>query len=593
MGQSSSRVVLKAIAVKRDRQQPQPPPAPAQGEAEAEAQRQRHRHVRTVRNQRLKIQRELGAAQQTAASARGIVGPATVSVLWVRSRWPTGAPIELWVGCFGDTHRPSGTRPGFITFRQFLQVAAERARALGTCVDAFIEMSFDRSVGPPGARQRRDLSCPRGVTSAYAAGCALSQAAWSLAGAVAPPHAVAAAQTLPNPLGTPGARVHWFDSRPESSTHGMPSGLQKTIYYGPQVDTPSDDVRGRWMRALIGLTEDYAVSVDPQVPADLIDLLATVVGAAGAEWWRRSFQATVARVLKRARKVDPHDLGWLARIVVETQPHKSLSSVLANAADFYLLLRMLVPYAAGAACVAGAPRHCVVYAGTFHTEHVLRVMHAINSAPGGRGDAAQWRRDVTLGRALYEKTSVEVPIGLLLDRIGLGRADGARYVDPPERTDATAHAVRVLRARVDSTQERSMLADLERTADTQQAARQLIDQLVERSITWTDAAWSVWLVLVRAQVSDAAFEHPTAGPGGQIEWVSLGASLVLMLDSVVRGAQPHRSGVALMTGELPVEALGLRAQGAWNETEVEALTAVMRRVALTVPAFVRCLLRRR
>jgi len=586
----SRRVVLRAIGVKRDRQQQ---PAPAQGEAEAEAQR----HVRTVRNQRLKIQRELGEAQQTAMSARGIVGPATVSVLGVRSRWPTGAPIELSVVCFGDTHRPSGTRPGFITFRQFLQVAAERARALGTCVDAFIEMSMDRSVGPPGARQRRDLSCPRGVTSAYsAASCALNQAAWSLAGAVAPPHAVADAQTLPNPLGTPGARVHWFDSRPESSTWQMPSGLEKTIYYGPQVDTPSD---GRWMRALIGLTEDYAVSADPQVPQDLMDVLTTVVGAEGAEWWRRSFQRTVARVLRRARKLHPQDLAWLARIVVETQHETSLSSVLASAADFYLLLRMLVPYAAGEACAAGAPRHCVVYAGTFHTEHVLRVMHAVNCAPGGRGAAPQWRRDVTLGRALYQKTSVEVSIGLLLDRIGLGRVDGAVYVDTPEPDDATAHAVRVLRARVDSPQERAMLTDLERAArfpdddDTQQTARRLIDQLVERSITWTEAAWRVWRVVVRAQVSDPTFEHSSTASGGQVEWVSFGGSLALMFDSVLHGAQPYEAGAALMTGQLPPQALGLRANGVWPVIEADALTAVMRRVALTVPAFVRCVLRRR
>jgi len=398
MGASGSRVVRVPNRAKRGREQP------AAGES----------------TEKSDVQRQLADAQQTAAAAEGIMGPYEAYAAHVVARWPSGAPIELWVLSLGEEHMPHREEPRAITVRQLMQVAAVRARQRGTCVDAYIEASITRAAWRPDGRLvRRDRSMPRQVTGS---GWAITQVAWSMAGAVAAPHDVPAEQTT-NPLGATGARVHWFDARPESiAGYVDESGLIRTIYYGENV--PLDRrVAEEWMATLMGLTDTFCFPDQIAPPPDLVELLLRLVGREATDAWLEAQAVTIKRVSRRARRIPLGDLQWLAGHVIETQPFNTLRAVLANVADFYLMLRMLLPFPAGN-CPAGPPRHCLVYAGSGHTQHVYKILCRIGS---------DWEASVvtwTGGRA--HDTWLEVPIEQLLTSMGLGRSQEGEVVRSTE-----------------------------------------------------------------------------------------------------------------------------------------------------------------
>jgi len=402
MGASKSRVVRVADRAKRGREKP------TAGQREL------------VEAQRADVQRELAEAQHTAAAAEGIMGPCEADAAHVVARWPSGAPIELTVLCLGERHQPHSEEPRTITVRQLMQVAAVRARRGGTCVDAYIEASITRAAWRFGRLVRRDRSMPRQVTGS---GASLLQIAWSMAGAVAAPHDVSA-QLATNPLGTTGARVHWFDARAESiAGYDDESGLNEAIYYGEKV--PLDRrVAEEWMATLMGLSDTLRLPEEPPPPPrDLVKLLRRLGGREAADDWLEAHAQTVERVSRRARRLPSDDLQWLAGHVIETQRTNTLSGVLSNVADFYLMLRMLLPFPAGN-CPAGPPRHCVVYAGNAHTRHVQAILRRIGSDWGA--SVVVW----TGGRA--HDTWLEVPIERLLTSMGLGylASSAATPADP-------------------------------------------------------------------------------------------------------------------------------------------------------------------
>jgi len=400
MGAAKSRVVRVPNHAKRGREQP------AAGESTEQSD----------------VRRQLADAQQTAAAAEGIMGPYEAYAAHVVARWPSGAPIELGVLSLGEAHMPYREEPRAITVRQLMQVAAVRARQRGTCVDAYIEASMTRAAWRDGRRVRRDRSMPRQVTSW---GCSLAQVAWSMAGAVAAPHDVPAQQTI-NPLGATGARVHWFDARPELiagyADASDESGLINVIYYGENVRLDRR-VAEEWMATLMGLTDTFCFPDQIPPPPDLVELLLRLVGREATDAWLRAQAVTIERVSRRARRIPLGDLQWLATHVIETQPHNTLRGVLANVADFYLMLRMLLRFPAGN-CPAGPPRHCLVYAGSSHTRHAQAILRRIGS---------DWEASVvtwTGGRA--HDTWLEVPIEQLLTAMGLGRSQEGDVVQTTE-----------------------------------------------------------------------------------------------------------------------------------------------------------------
>ena len=112
--------------------------------------------------------------------------------------------------------------------------------------------------------------------------------------------------------------------------------------------------------------------------------------------------------------------------IVDTHRETNFAAILANVADFYLLLRMLVPYRAGPVCAAGPPRHCLVYAGAFHTRHVIDILGALCPSPdenarfGARRPHVR-RFDPVSPETRREKNYIEAPIESLLSWMGLAR----------------------------------------------------------------------------------------------------------------------------------------------------------------------------
>jgi len=385
--------------------------------------------------QRRSIQQQLRAAQERAAAALGVVGPSEATAIHAVGRWPSGAPIDLYVLCLGEEHLPASTRPGFLTIRQLMQVAAERARSLGVCVDAFLEESMQRcdfvSVGGNCVPSRADRSRPRGVMHVRTGG--LAQITWSLAGAVPPPHHVETlqAQRLLNPLGETGARVHWFDSRGEcgdiSSEHKRAMGR---AYDGEVIRIDDAATRRRWMLALMGMKPDATPLDRAALPRDFLLQLEQVVGGAAANAWERGHWANFeSRVYKRAQRMHAVDLTHLAETIVDTHRETNFAAILANVADFYLMLRMLVPYRAGPVCAAGPPRHCLVYAGAFHTRHVIDILGALGHSPDenagfGASRPRVRRFDPVSPETRREKNYIEAPIESLLSCMGLAHAAG-------------------------------------------------------------------------------------------------------------------------------------------------------------------------
>lgn len=363
------------------------------------------------RSQAETIDLELASAEDALRGARGVQGPRVATGVQLTARWPSGGAISASVLLLGERHHPDNGRPeDVLSVRQLLQAAGERARRVGACVDFYVENAFQRCRTVDGRAVRRDRTQPRQLTGWSR--LTLSEIAWSTAGAVRPPRSTDQ-QPRPDPFGG-AVRVHWFDSRPDSSTD-MPSAASTVFhrfYSNKPTDVPGATGR-RWMLALMGLTPNGQLPDEPPtLPADLLAAL----GDRHLADFLQAHDASVRRVSRRARRLPPEDLAWLARHTVETVPVQegdwyATSDVLANTADYYLLLRMLLPYPANWACRAGAPRHCCVYAGHWHTDHVAAVLQAMGATARPLGE----ERGEWIGQPW-----LEVDPELLLEQMGLG-----------------------------------------------------------------------------------------------------------------------------------------------------------------------------
>jgi len=367
------------------------------------------------------ISRELGAAEQVASAARGVVGPHVATGTYLKTKWPSGAEIELWVVCLGERHQPLPDMPEYTSVRGIMQAAARRARRRGVCADLFLEASWRRSVYRDDAWVRRDRSRPCQVTTLNPHGprYGILGIAWSMAGAVAPPHAVVAPQHRPlNPLGSTGVRVHWFDSRAELDA----GGIVHAMYYKTPLTVIRPALARIWTLSILGYDASRR-RVDPSRPLSdgLLKELQRTIGPIKATEWVARHTAGLERMARRASRIPPEDLEWLVNHLVETMLTLRVEAyggvrmaiIYACVADFYLLLRMLVPYPTGPACDAGPARHCLVYAGALHTEHVTECLESMGRQPGAILET--WSVESPEG----VDDHLEVPIDRILEGMGL------------------------------------------------------------------------------------------------------------------------------------------------------------------------------
>ena len=331
------------------------------------------------------IQAQLAGAQQSVLAARGVLGPFNVTGVHLSTQWPSGGRIEMWVVCLGEEHVKLPEIEGYVKVRRVLQAAAQRARRRGACVDAFIEESWWRSSFRQGTWVRRDRAHPGETINIGDLSFSLNDTAWSLAGAVRAPHGVLNQQPLANPLGLYGARVHWFDSRAENSY------VTQKVYRKGWHLIKDETIARNYALSILGW-DAQARCIDPARPLHppLLADLERIIGTAELNEWLKLHRLGLARMARRAQKIPPEDLEWLVEHLVATLMFEvddwtlELSSIFACVADFYLLLRMFVPYPASrAGGLAGPPRHCLVYAGQWHTNHITNCLVSMGSHPGG------------------------------------------------------------------------------------------------------------------------------------------------------------------------------------------------------------------
>jgi len=324
--------------------------------------------------------------QSSAANrATSLIGPRVASVLNVRGRWPDGGAFGLRVLLLGERHSPApewlDPPPGQMTATQLFQAATYRGLARGRCVDFFIEHGIQRSVVTDQGSRSVPIAQPDTARSST-----LQRVRYELDPCV--PHASQIRQPTAKRacrLGENGRRVHYFDTRTEmfwdvSQANG------DAIDCWRRTSDASDDVPEwmsadlqKWMWFFMGLDPQGGFSAREWPPSTLAPFQAAYLED-NPDYMRAFLRVQAAareRVRRRARRLGVERARWLAEHVAATaDAPDSLTVLMANASDLYLMLRMTSPYVArpGSPCASGVPRCCVVYAGVVHTRHVQRTV---------------------------------------------------------------------------------------------------------------------------------------------------------------------------------------------------------------------------
>jgi len=328
------------------------------------------------------LQRQSKAANR----ATHVIGPRVASVLNARGRWPDGGRYGIRVLLLGERHSPAprwlDPPPGEMTATQLFQAATYRGLARGRCVDFFIEHGIQRSI----ATDQGSRSWPVTELDQTEPISTLERVRHELDPCV--PHASQITEPAAKRacrLGQTGRRVHYFDTRTEmfwdvSSANG------DAIDCWRRTSDASDDVPEwmsadlqKWMWFFMGLDPQGGFSARAWSPRVLAPFQATYLDN-DPEYMRaflRVQRAARERVRRRARRLGVERARWLAEHVAATaDAPDSLTVLMANASDLYLMLRMMSPYVArpGSPCASGVPRCCVVYAGVVHARHVQRAV---------------------------------------------------------------------------------------------------------------------------------------------------------------------------------------------------------------------------
>jgi hypothetical protein len=359
-----------------------------------------------------------------------ILGPSRGSLVRVPS------PVDgrtVGILLLGEVHSqlPHGWRTMF-TVVDLLRLATQRAAAQGAVVDFLQEVAVDRGRWVDG-QLVRNTDDPYGFVGAMRGG-SLEQLAAVLAGSTPPPHGarVTGDAGLVGILDPRHARVHAFDARPQSVLDG--GSLSPAVYHCYVGPCPAayDDRFEEWSWFLMGFDAGHHLAAGPAPPEMLEALERDVVSGHQLERWLAIRARMAGKIRKRAGKLGLEEARRLAALSIETadggDPDLDLpwwGRLFASTSDFYLLLRIFAPY--DGAGQASLPRHCIVYAGASHTDHVTRVLTRMAGGRDVPPPQEKWPKllkvaDVwTPAAGAAGLVGPADTVGRLLDLIGLDR----------------------------------------------------------------------------------------------------------------------------------------------------------------------------
>jgi hypothetical protein len=320
---------------------------------------------------------------------RSIVGLCGGGLVRCRARVPfPDAPdweVDLTALCLGEVHHTFG--PSVMTsftVVDLIRLAALRAEALDRRLDVYVEATADRAVwaGPDDHHADDWLVRAQGdVWGSRAAGQSLREVQTVLTACIPPPHE-AQVRGWPDAILNPAhARVHAFDTRPESSRGAPTDDMTDRVdraYFERVVARPRVELDD-WAWYLMGFDADRRLE-PASPPPGLIEEAAGHFGDETPRWLRLRERAG-ARIRRRAGRLPLPYCRRLAELVLATvsrrqSTHPTLGMMVMMTSDFYALVRMLAPYGGG----DWTPRICILYAGDAHRRHVQAVLSALTGA---------------------------------------------------------------------------------------------------------------------------------------------------------------------------------------------------------------------
>ena len=315
---------------------------------------------------------------------QSIVGLCGGGLVRCRARIPfPDAPdweVDVTALCLGEVHHTFGPQAmSSFTVVDLIRLAARRAEALDRRIDVYVEATADRAVwAGPDAHHADDwlVRAQGDVWGSRAAGESLREVQTVLTACIPPPHDAQVRGWADAILDPAHARVHAFDTRPESSRGAPTDDMTDRVdqAYFTRVLTRGDDVDA-WAWYMMGFDGDGRLEHTPP-PTGLLDEVARHFGDETVRWLRLRERAN-ARIQRRARRLPLPCCRLLAELVLATMPRRqnlTFGIMVMMTSDFYVLLRMLAPYG------DWTPRICILYAGDAHRRHVQAVLQALAGA---------------------------------------------------------------------------------------------------------------------------------------------------------------------------------------------------------------------
>jgi hypothetical protein len=313
----------------------------------------------------------------STAAATTIAGPSVGELTRCQSthEFDDAPPwnIDVDVLCLGETH--SELRyldwSNNATVVDVVRLAGWRAAHQRVCVDFFLEIPVDRGLADRQGNIEIDYSSR--FLYNWFEGHSLTQLTKTMFPSIPPPRGANVCGWADAVVDPRHVRVHAFDARADASLHFLEKRMRQSanFMYANVASDPTvsheDALEIMWY--LMGFDGDFEIGPAHPPPA-LMAALEQGLGADNAATWVEAHVRVLAKVHSRARRIPAAHARLLGQAVMQTQPLRRLTDLMAGATDFYLMLRMLGPYEGR----CGRPRHCIVYAGGFHTDHVTNIL---------------------------------------------------------------------------------------------------------------------------------------------------------------------------------------------------------------------------
>jgi hypothetical protein len=327
-----------------------------------------------------------------------IVGPLTGVAMTVDGQLPSGTPLALQMLVLGEAHVIPSPQPG-ILMTELLTVASKTAAARNVCLDVFLET--------PGAHRSTRVYTGRRtlpVLNQFVAPCFSGERC---------------------PLEQRHTRIHAFDMRVMHA-----DWTRRRPIKGDDTGFPFTD---GWPAGLRYAYVSYLSGLGPRPDGFVERLQETFLhgNPQDAAHWIAAHEQRGGRIRRRTVRMPWEDVGAVLHAAYLTTVGNSWGMLMSGASDVYLVLRMIAPYHDRPQRIAnacGPPRHCIVYAGACHADHLVRTMtwlvhgrHAQVPLPTRPPitDHLPVNEIAVIDSANY-RTAPPDTVGHLLERIGLG-----------------------------------------------------------------------------------------------------------------------------------------------------------------------------